>query len=80
MEPLINAEMRSKELIQFANTIGRKKVMFGTNFPQLTWKACVDSAQNHLKLREEAKADFYGGNAARVLKLDTRLLRREAKI
>jgi predicted TIM-barrel fold metal-dependent hydrolase len=80
MEPLINAEMQPKELIQFANTIGRKKVMFGTNFPQLTWKACIDSAQNHLKLREEVKADFYGGNAARVLKLDMKPLRREAKI
>jgi uncharacterized protein len=54
--------------------------MFGTNFPQLMWKACVDSAQNHLKLREEVKADFYGGNAARVLKLDMMPLRREAKI
>jgi hypothetical protein len=44
--------------------------MFGTNFLQLTWKACVESGHRHLKLREEVKADFYGGNAARVLKLD----------
>ncbi|KGQ00975.1 hypothetical protein PAAG_12348 [Paracoccidioides lutzii Pb01] len=58
-----------KELIQFANTTGRKKVMFGTNFPQLSWKQCVESAHKDLKLREEAKADFFGGNAARVLKL-----------
>ena len=36
------------ELIAFANTTGRKKVMFGTNFPQLTWKACVDSVAQHL--------------------------------
>jgi len=58
------------ELIQFANTIGRKKVMFGTNFPQLRWDACVSSANQHLKLREEVKADFFGGNAERVLKLN----------
>jgi uncharacterized protein len=54
--------------------------MFGTNFPQLMWKECVDSGHKHLKLREEVKADFYGGNAARVLKLDMKPLRREAKI
>jgi uncharacterized protein len=59
-----------QELIQFANTIGRKKVMFGTNFPQLNWKACVESVHKHTKLREDSKADFFGGNAARVLKLD----------
>jgi predicted TIM-barrel fold metal-dependent hydrolase len=57
-------------LIQFANTIGKKKVMFGTNFPQLSWDACVKSAQRDLKLRDSVKADFFGGNAARVLKLD----------
>jgi hypothetical protein len=59
-----------QELIQFANTIGRKKVMFGTNFPQLNWKACIESVHKHTKLREDSKADFFGGNAARVLKLD----------
>ncbi|KIM99768.1 hypothetical protein OIDMADRAFT_126123 [Oidiodendron maius Zn] len=58
------------ELVQFANTIGRKKVMFGTNFPQLTWDACVKSANKDIKLRDNVKADFFGGNAARVLKLD----------
>ena len=60
----------AQELIQFANTIGRKKVMFGTNFPQLSWKACVKSANEDIKLRDGAKVDFFGGNAARVLKLD----------
>jgi predicted TIM-barrel fold metal-dependent hydrolase len=57
-------------LIQFANTIGKKKVMFGTNFPQLSWDACVKSAHKDLKLRDNVKGDFFGGNAARVLKLD----------
>ena len=59
-----------KELIQFANTVGKKKVMFGTNFPQLSWDACVASAHRDLKLRDSVKADFFGANAARVLKLD----------
>ena len=44
--------------------------MFGTNFPQLTWDACVKSANKDIKLRDDVKADFFGGNAARVLKLD----------
>ncbi|GFF63221.1 amidohydrolase 2 [Aspergillus lentulus] len=58
------------ELIQFANTIGRKKVMFGTNFPQLSWAKCLESVRKDIKLRDEVRADFLGGNAARVLKLD----------
>jgi len=58
------------ELIHFANTTGSKKVMFGTNFPQLGWKACVESANRDIKLRDSVKKDFFGGNAARVLKLN----------
>lgn len=33
------------EFFTFANTTGRKRVMSGTNFPQLTWKACVDGVK-----------------------------------
>ncbi|RKK69358.1 hypothetical protein BFJ69_g12782 [Fusarium oxysporum] len=61
--------------ITFANTTGRKKVMFGTNFPQLTWKKCVNNVhKGHGKngkggLKEEVLDDFIGGNAKRVLKL-----------
>jgi predicted TIM-barrel fold metal-dependent hydrolase len=44
--------------------------MFGTNSPQLTWDACITSADDQLRLKEEVKADFFGGNAERVLKLD----------
>lgn len=64
------------ELIHFANTTGKKKVMFGTNFPQLSWDKCVQSVQDHLTgpkgFRKEVLADFMGGNARRVLKLDER--------
>ncbi|KFA45698.1 hypothetical protein S40293_08027 [Stachybotrys chartarum IBT 40293] len=61
--------------ITFANTTGRQKVMFGTNFPQLTWKDCVDNIYKfHGKkkiggLKDEVLSDFLGGNAKRVLKL-----------
>ncbi|KAK5057792.1 hypothetical protein LTR84_011793 [Exophiala bonariae] len=65
------------ELITFANTTGRRKVLFGTNFPQLTWTACVESVQKHLveaegkgRMRSQVVADFMGGNAKRVFKLD----------
>jgi len=62
------------EFIQFANTTGRKKVMFGTNFPQLGLKDCVDQVHTHLLavkggLRDTSVKDFMGGNAIRVLKL-----------
>lgn len=62
------------ELIHFANTTGRKKVMFGTNFPQLGWMACVDNFNKYLVnkeggLRAKSIEDFMGGNAIRVLKL-----------
>lgn len=63
-----------QELITFANTTGSRKVMFGTNFPQLGWKACVDNVEQHLVnakegLRQKVLRDFMGGNALRVLKL-----------
>ena len=29
------------ELIHFMKTNGQDKVMFGTNFPQLSWDECV---------------------------------------
>lgn len=63
------------ELIQFANTTGQKKVLFGTNFPQLPWDKCVDQAAEYLQgkgtasLRADAMGDFMSGNARRVLKL-----------
>lgn len=63
------------ELIKFANTTGKYKVMFGTNWPQLGWKACVDRVDEYLVGTKEGFKDkstlveFMGGNALRVLKL-----------
>lgn len=62
------------EFIRFANTTGRKKVMLGTDFPQLRLKDCVDKVNTHLVgvqsgLRNTSLRDFMGGNAIRVLKL-----------
>ena len=63
------------ELIKFANTTGKHKVMFGTNWPQLGWKACVDRVNVHLVNTKEGFKDkstleeFMGGNALRVMKL-----------
>jgi predicted TIM-barrel fold metal-dependent hydrolase len=63
------------ELIKFANTTGKHKVMFGTNWPQLGWKACVDRVNEHLVNTKGGFKDkstleeFMGGNALRVLKL-----------
>ncbi|KAI0529921.1 hypothetical protein GGR58DRAFT_277235 [Xylaria digitata] len=62
------------EFITFANTTGKGKVMFGTNFPQLGWKDCVENVNDYLVgtkggFRESVVKGFMGANALRVLKL-----------
>ncbi|KAI9328761.1 hypothetical protein DFJ73DRAFT_861348 [Zopfochytrium polystomum] len=69
------------EFVAFANTTGRSKVMFGTNFPQLNWKDCVDGVRSFHGgggeagkrggggIRKEVLRGFMGENAKRVLKL-----------
>jgi predicted TIM-barrel fold metal-dependent hydrolase len=62
------------ELITFANTTGKEKVMFGTNVPQLGPKDCVDKVNNYLVgtkggFIEGVIKGFMGGNALRVLNL-----------
>ena len=47
---------------------GRKKVLFGTNFPMLTHSACLDEV-GILGLDEEALGLFLEGNARRIFKL-----------
>jgi uncharacterized protein len=57
------------QLIDFMNSYGRDKVMFGTNFPMLSLRECMDQALA-LNISERAKSKFLAENARRVFKLD----------
>lgn len=57
-----------QQLVQFMNTYGKAKVMFGTNFPQLSLSKCMEQAKG-LGLSSEAEANFLYGNARRVFKV-----------
>lgn len=64
----------ASDFMKFANTTGKDKVMFGTNFPQLGFKACVDNVNQHLigtkdGFKDSVVEPFMGGNALRVMKL-----------
>jgi predicted TIM-barrel fold metal-dependent hydrolase len=56
------------QLIHYIKTYGRDKVLFGTNFPQLSLEKCVEQVKE-IGLPEEIEAKFFGGNAVRVFKL-----------
>jgi uncharacterized protein len=56
------------QLIQFMKTYGRDKVLFGTNFPQLSLRKCVEQA-TALDLPEESARAFFTQNARRVFNL-----------
>jgi hypothetical protein len=49
-------------LINFMNSYGQDKVLFGTNFPMLSFRDCMDQALA-LKMSEDAKTKFLAGNA-----------------
>ena len=57
-----------KELLDYANSRGSDKVMFGTNFPQLMFHTCANQAKE-LPLKEENLEKFMWKNADRVFKL-----------
>ena len=59
------------QLVHFAGSYGRGKVMFATNWPQLPHDRAVTQARQ-LRLSDDAKADFLGGSAARVFRLPAR--------
>ncbi|WP_310622350.1 amidohydrolase family protein [Flexibacterium corallicola] len=61
------------ELVRFMKGQGRKKVLFGTNFPMITPLQAQDGLDD-LKLDEESKSLFLSANAIRVYKLDQREL------
>lgn len=56
------------ELVRFMAGHGRRKVLFGTNFPMITPAKALEELET-LGLDEEAKALFLGGNAKRVFGL-----------
>jgi len=57
-----------QQLVHYLKTYGKDKVMFGTNFPQLSLEKCVEQAYA-LNLPDEARAAFLGETAKRVFKL-----------
>ncbi len=57
------------ELVEYMRKHGRKKVLFGSNFPMLTADACLEGFDT-LGLDEEAARLFLCDNTKRVFKLD----------
>jgi len=57
-----------KSLIQYMNSYGKEKVLFGTNFPQLSWKVCMNLI-DQLKLSKSSKENFLFKNAEKVFNL-----------
>jgi hypothetical protein len=56
------------ELVEYMRRHGRKKVLFGTNYPMLTASACLEGI-DALALDEETKRLFLHDNAERVFGL-----------
>ncbi len=56
------------QLVHYMKTYGRDKVLFGTNFPQLSLVKCVEQAAA-LELPDDVRSRFLGDNARRVFKL-----------
>jgi predicted TIM-barrel fold metal-dependent hydrolase len=57
-----------EKLVQFINTRGQDKVMFGTDYPGLLPKVCMDDI-DRMELKPEAKPKLLWENATRVFKL-----------
>lgn len=57
-----------RELVDYMRGHGKRKVLFGSNFPMITPVECLE-AVGELGLSEEARGLFLGGNAARVFGL-----------
>lgn len=59
------------ELVHYMSSHGRKKVMFGTNYPMITPAQALENL-DELGLDDEAKELFLSGNAVRVFGLNER--------
>jgi predicted TIM-barrel fold metal-dependent hydrolase len=62
------AERVPESLRGYARAHGKKKVLFGSNFPMITPAACLGELDTW-NLGDEARAAFLGGNAQRVFGL-----------
>jgi predicted TIM-barrel fold metal-dependent hydrolase len=58
-----------RELVEYMRGPGKRKVLFGTNFPMLTPAQCLEGL-DQLGLDEEGRALFLAGNAERTFKLN----------
>ncbi len=58
-----------RDLVDYMRGHGRKKVLFGSNFPMITPAECL-AGLDALELPDEARALFLGGNAQRVFRLE----------
>ena len=58
-----------QQLVHYLKTYGQDKVLFGTNFPQLSFVKCVEQVRA-LNLPDEVQAKFLSANARRVFQLD----------
>jgi predicted TIM-barrel fold metal-dependent hydrolase len=56
------------ELVAYTHRHGRKKVLFGSNYPMILPAACLEGL-DELGLDEEARRLFLSGNAQRVFRL-----------
>jgi hypothetical protein len=56
------------ELVRYLRADGRRKVMFGTNFPMITAEKALEDL-DRLELDDEARELFLAGNARRVFDL-----------
>lgn len=59
------------ELIHYMQTYGKNKVCYGTNFPQLSWKASMEQI-NEMGLDDKVKNKFLYENISKLLKLDVK--------
>lgn len=59
------------QLVQYLKTYGQDKVLFGSNFPQLSLTKCMEQVDK-LGLEENVKAKFLAKNAQRVFALEQR--------
>jgi hypothetical protein len=65
------AQRYPAELVEYMKSGGRKKVLFGTNYPMIMPGKCLEGLDN-LGLDDEAKEMFLCQNAARVFGLEER--------